>query len=246
MMLAEAVELRAAVVPLNPQNEAEAAPVMQRNSDPFARVDASVLARANLTDKQLTAADAQENSLRAILGASLSDLGHFGGDAWRVYLTPSSTIRRRSSGILPCRASPRIWASAPFTPGIIRKQSGDFRRHSQQNPDSAPLRGMLGMSYFAIDKYADAVKTFSPLGTPRHAGLRRRLRMGRFSGSNRRVEASIRGSVAVRKRQSASDTLLLVGQLWIEIGDYDRAVATLHRALQSNPSSQSSLLRRPG
>jgi tetratricopeptide (TPR) repeat protein len=47
-------------------------------------------------------------------------------------------------------------------------------------------------------------------------------------------------ATVLRKFESArtlpSDTQLLVGQLWTEIGDYQRAVATLHQALQQNPS----------
>jgi Flp pilus assembly protein TadD len=38
------------------------------------------------------------------------------------------------------------------------------------------------------------------------------------------------------KGDRSSDTLMLVGQEWIEIGDYPHAVATLHRALQLSPS----------
>jgi tetratricopeptide (TPR) repeat protein len=35
--------------------------------------------------------------------------------------------------------------------------------------------------------------------------------------------------------QLSNDALLLVGQLWTEIGDYARAIAVLNRALQSDP-----------
>jgi tetratricopeptide (TPR) repeat protein len=38
------------------------------------------------------------------------------------------------------------------------------------------------------------------------------------------------------KGSLSPETLLLVGQLWIEIGDYARSVAALHRALQADAS----------
>ena len=53
----------AAIVPLNKQSENEAAPLLPASTDPFARVDASVMARANLTEKQRAAAESQENEL---------------------------------------------------------------------------------------------------------------------------------------------------------------------------------------
>jgi hypothetical protein len=64
----------AGIVPLNPKSEAQAAPLLPADTDPFARVDASVVARANLTEEQRAAADLQEDRLRAALGLSFNDL----------------------------------------------------------------------------------------------------------------------------------------------------------------------------
>jgi tetratricopeptide (TPR) repeat protein len=225
----------AAVVPLNAQSEAEAAPVVQGSSDPFARVDATVLARANLTDKQRTAADTQEKNLRLILGASLSDLGT--SEAMRGEFASALTHYQQAEHWDPAvpGLNKNLGVSA-FKIGNYPEAVRGLSAALQQNPESAPLRGMLGMSYFATDKYADAAKTFASLGT---RGMQDSAVGYAWAASLARTGDLKQASevlVEYDKANLPDSTLLLVGQLWIEIGDYERAVTTLQRALQANPS----------
>ncbi len=71
MALAGGAGSAAAIVPLSSQNETDAAPLLPGATDPFARVDASVVARSNLTERQRAEADSQENRLRSVLGIEL-------------------------------------------------------------------------------------------------------------------------------------------------------------------------------
>jgi tetratricopeptide (TPR) repeat protein len=95
---------------------------------------------------------------------------------------------------------------------------------------------MLGMAYFASEKYAEAVKTFGPLGI---AGMQDGTVGYAWAASLARLGNVKEASDVLGQYESgnlSNDSLLLVGQLWTEIGDYGRAVATLHRVSQADPS----------
>jgi tetratricopeptide (TPR) repeat protein len=224
----------AAIVPLNPKNEVQAAPLLPADTDPFARVDASVAAHANLNEKQRAAADSQENRLRSVLGLSFNDLA------------TSEAVRGEYLAALGHYQEAERWD--PQVPGLAKNLGlsafrtdnypeaiRGFSRALQENPGQAPVRAMLGMAYFGSDKYADAVKTFTPLGpqgmqdaTVGYAWAVSLARVGDFKQAAKVLDE-------YAKAERPKDTLLLIGQLWIEIGDYGRSVNVLHRALQVDP-----------
>lgn len=236
MALAGGVGSAAAIVPLNPKSETEAAPLLTENTDPFARVDASVIARANLTETQQAAADAQESRLRSVLGLSFNDLA------------TSEAMGKQYSVALGHYQEAERWDSA--IPGLAKNLGlSAFRinnypeairgltRAVAENPADAPVRAMLGMAYFGAEKYADAAATFSPLGirgmqdaTVGYAWAAALARTGDLKKA-----AEVLGEFE-KEHHADNEGLLLIGQLWIEIGDYGRAVDTLHSALQSDPA----------
>lgn len=235
MALAGGAGNAAAIVPLNPQNEEEAAPMALGSSDPFARVDAAVVARANLTEAQRAAADAQENRLRSVLGLGFNDLA------------TSEAVRRDYAGALGHYQEAERWD--PAIPGLAKNLGqAAFRlnnyaeairalsRAVAEKPADNPVRAMLGMSYFGTEQYSDVVKTVSPLGTP---GMQDSSVGYAWAASLFRL-SDLKGASGVleefEKANRSSDALLLAGQLWIDIGDYGRAVDTFHSALQSDPA----------
>jgi Flp pilus assembly protein TadD len=95
---------------------------------------------------------------------------------------------------------------------------------------------MLGISYFATDQYADAARTFAPLDK---AGMQDAEVGYAWAASLTHIGDMKQATQVLSGFESqprSDDTLLLIGQLWTEIGDFARATATLERALQSNPS----------
>ena len=234
MVLAGGAGSAAAIVPLTRQTENEATPLLP-NTDPFAHIDASALAHSNLTEQQRALADAQEKTLRAVLGLSFNDLA------------TSEAVRGEFSSALNHYQEAERWDGS--TPGLARNLGmcafkvanypEAVRGLSQalaEKPDAASVRAMLGMSYFALDKYADAAKTFAPLG---ERGMQDPAVGYAWAASLARTGDLKQASAVLAEFENnnlPSDTLLLVGQLWIEIGDYDRAVAVLRRTLQSNAS----------
>ncbi len=235
MALAGGAGSAAAIVPLSPKNEMQAAPLVRGAVDPFARLDASVLAQANLSEKQRSEADAQETQLRAVLGLSFNDLA------------TSEAVRHEYLAALGHYQEAERWD--PSIPGLTKNLGlAAFRSNNypeatralalalQQNPQDAPLRANLGMAYFAIERFAEAEKTFTPLGT---AGMQDSTVGYAWAASAART-GNLKSAAAVlnqfEQTRLPNETLLLVGQLWIEIGDYSHAVDTLDRLAASNPS----------
>jgi tetratricopeptide (TPR) repeat protein len=236
MALAGGVGSAGAIVPLNPKSENEAAPLLPENTDPFARVDASVMARVNLTDEQRAAAEAQENRLRSILGLGFNDLA------------TSEAVRKEYSVALGHYQEAEHWDAD--IPGLAKNlglsafRSNNYleairglSRSLAEKPADIPVRAMLGMAYFGAEKFSDAVATFTPLGlkgmqdsTVGYAWAASLARTGDLKKASEVLEAF------EKENHSSGDGALLTGQLWIEMGDYARAVDVLHRALQSEPS----------
>jgi len=236
MALAGGAGSAAAIVPLNPKTESEAAPLLPQETDPFARVDAAVMAHANLTEPQRAAADAEENRLRSVLGLSFNDLA------------TSEAVRKEYLAALGHYQEAERWD--PDIPGLAKNLGlSAFRinnypeairglaRAVAEQPTDAPARAMLGVAYFGAEKYADADNTFSPLGlrgmqdsTVGYAWAASLVHAGELKRA-----AEVLAEFE-KENHAAGDGLLLVGQLWIDIGDYAHAVDTLHRALQLDAS----------
>jgi len=225
----------AAIVPLSPQSEEQAAPATLGSSDPFARVDAAVVARANLTDAQRAAADAQENHLRSVLGLGFNDLA------------TSEAVRKDYAAALGHYQEAERWD--PAIPGLAKNLGqAAFRlnnypeairalsRAVTENPANNPVRAMLGVAYFGSEQYSEVVKTVSPLGTPgmQDASVGYAWAASLFHLSDLKAATGVLDEF--EKANQSSEALLLTGQLWIDIGDYARAVNTFHSALHSDPT----------
>jgi tetratricopeptide (TPR) repeat protein len=235
MVLSEGAGSMAAMVPLDKRQESQAAPLVLGGGDPFAQVDASAMAHANLTDSQRAVAKTQEDALRLILGQSFSDLA------------TSEAIQRNYAVALTHYQEAEHWnpsisdisrnlGQCAFRVGNYPETIRGLSRAVEEQPAQIPLRAMLGMAYFASDKYADAANTFAPLGI---AGMRDSAVGYAWAASlaklgNAKEAADVLGQF--ESGNLSNDTLLLVGQLWTEIADYDRAVATLRHALRADPS----------
>ena len=235
MALSEGAGSMAAMVPLDKRQESQEAPLVSGGGDPFAQVDASVMARANLTDSQRAVAKTQEDDLRLILAQSFSDLATseaiqsnyavaFANYQEAEHWNPSISDISRNLG------------QCAFHAGNYPEAIRGLSRALKEQPNAVPLRAMLGMAYFATEKYGDAATTFYPLGP---AGMQDSTVGYAWAASlDRTGDLKDATEVLIRYESGAlsNDALLLVGQLWTDIGDYGRAVATLHRALQADPS----------
>lgn len=225
----------AGLVPLDKQRESQAASLGQRSADEFAPVDASVLAKANLTEEQRATVKTQEDALRLILAQSFADLAtaeaiqHDYATALTHYQDAehwNPAIPDLAKNLGQCAFRVQNY------PEAIRGLSSALK----DQPESLPLRAMLGMAYFATEKYGDAATTFYPLG---FAGMKDSTVGYAWAASLAKTGDLKDASQVLEQYQSgnrSNDTLLQVGQLWTEIGDYHRATDTFHQVLENNPS----------
>lgn len=226
----------AAMVPLDKQQENQETSDPVENADPFARVDASVAAHANLSAAQMSAANAQENNLRVMLGQSFSDLA------------TSEAVRGEYELALVHYQEAAHWNDA--TPDLA-KNLGQcaFRvknypvaadwlaRYVRENGNASPaIHAMLGMSYFATDQYANAANAFSQLGPQGMEDSTVGYMWANALAKTGDTKKSSEILTHYEKGNLSNDTQLLVGELWIEDGDYARAVDTFHRISQADPS----------
>jgi tetratricopeptide (TPR) repeat protein len=235
IVLAGGAASAAAVVPLSPQQETQAAPLLQANTDPIAKVDPAAIAATNLTSEQRAAVEAQENELRAVLGLAFNDLG------------TSEAIRGEYPRALGYYQQAERWDSTlagleknlgqcAFRAGDYSEAIRGLSKALKEKPDAAALRAQLGMSYFATNQYAQAAQTFVPLGTRgMHDGETGYAWAASLAHTGDMKNASEK-LTAFESQERPEETLLLIGQLWTEIGDYARATSTLQRALASNPT----------
>jgi tetratricopeptide (TPR) repeat protein len=225
----------AAVVAL--LNRAEDAPVaaVSGTSDPTLPVDPAIVARAGLTEETRKAAEAEETRLRAILGASFSDLA------------TSEAIRRDYSVALTHYQEAERWNAA--VPGLLHSLGvAAFRSQNYQecvralgkvladNSSDTAARAMLGSAYFAVENYREAARTIAPLGdramhdgTLGYAWAYSLSRLGDVKQATQILQE-------YEKSELSSEAILLVGQLWTDMADYSRAVQSFRRALERDPS----------
>src|SRR5216683_3967995 len=225
----------AGVVPLSRQQENQSAPLPQTSTDLVARVDPAAISASNLTSEQRAAVEAEENELRAVLGLAFNDLG------------TSEAIRGEYPRALGYYQQAERWDGT--LPGLEKNlgqcafRAGDYpeairglSKALKEKPDAAALRAQLGMSYFATNQYAQAAQTFVPLGTRgMHDGETGYAWAASLAHTGDMKNAS-EVLTAFESAERPEETLLLIGQLWTEIGDYARATSTLQRALASDPS----------
>lgn len=226
----------AAVVALLDREDEQKVVTSDQPVDPSAPLDSSVLLHSGLPEEKRKAAEKEENQLRTILGASFNDLA------------TSEAIRRNYSSALTHYQDAERWS--PAIPGLLRNLGvAAFRVQNYpeairalssslaENPSDAPVRAMLGSAYFASDDYVNVVKTISPL---RERAMRDPAVGYAWAASLARLGDLKQATQVLQEYEKSDlslDAMLLVGQLWADMTDYARAVATFRRALDRDPSS---------
>jgi tetratricopeptide (TPR) repeat protein len=223
----------AAVVPLDKQQENQAAPISKVSADATARVD--VAGNANLDAEQRATATKEEDLLRPILGQSYSDLA-----------TAEAIQHNYSTALTHYEAAEQWDPDIPDLEKNLGQAAYKVENYPEaihglslavkQDPDTMPLRAMLGMAYYQTQKYGDAATAFYPLGEAGmhdsnvgYAWAYSLARTGDFKDATQVLEIYQSGSLS-------NEGLLIVGQLWTDIGDFDRAIATLRQILASDPT----------
>jgi tetratricopeptide (TPR) repeat protein len=225
----------AAVVELLNRQQDRPAAVPSGPVDPTQPVDPAILERSGLSEEAKKTAAAEEVRLRAIIGASFSDLA------------TSEAIRRDYPAALAHYLEAERWD--PAVPSLLRNLGvAAFRAQNYEecarglskvlasNSSDAVARAMLGSAYFALENYREAAGVIAPLGeramhdaTLGYAWAASLSRLGELTQATQILQE-------YEKIALTPDAILLVGQLWTDMADYSRAVQSFHRALERDPS----------
>jgi tetratricopeptide (TPR) repeat protein len=224
----------AAVVALLDKQQDQPLEQSSGDVDPTAPVSAETLNRAGLSEEKRKAAATDESNLRLVLASSFSDLA------------TSEAIRKDYAAALAHYQDAEKWNSS--APGLLRNLGvAAFRIQNYQecvralsevvsaNPSDSASRAMLGSAYYALDNYREAVRTIAPLGDRAvhdtalgYAWAASLVRLGELVPATKILEE-------YEKADLSLDSIMLVGQLWLDMADYAHAVAAFHRALDRDP-----------
>jgi tetratricopeptide (TPR) repeat protein len=227
LMAAGGTASAAAVMPLRRKEEKQSAQPARDSDDPLARI--------KLTPEQLTAAEAREKMLRSVLALAFNDLATSEAVEGEYALALGNYQRAEQWDT----ALPGLEKNLGMCAYRVKDYAEVVRALSRAlplQPDSSALRAMLGASYFAMDQYAEAAQTFAPLG-PRamrdsEIGYAWAASLTHIGDLQKATEVL----TAFEAEPRSNETLLIIGQLWTEIGDFARAISTLQRALESDPA----------
>ena len=202
--------------------------------------DNSAAAGSNVNHLELTAAQEkqlaeEDEQLSHMLGAAFNDLGTaearqksyeqaLGNFKEAEKWQPETVGLMRNLGMAATRVG--------SYPDAVRGLS----KAVETNPGDRVARAMLGVSYFMTDSFDNAAKTFAPLGEAVMADpgvaypwAESLAKMGDFKQATEVLDH-------LQPQQLPADTLILIGQTWSEIGDYQRALSSYHRALEQKPT----------
>jgi tetratricopeptide (TPR) repeat protein len=216
----------AAVVPLTREQAEHSAP-------PTANDDA--FAAPHPTPEQLDLARQREAALTPVIAQAFNDLG------------TSLAVRKNYAEALESYRQAEKWD--PNLPGLDTNlgtcafKVNDFVTAARtlapgvdQGEASPALRAMLGISYFSTDHYAEAARTFAPMGregmTDGETGYAWAASLAHLGDMKEATQVLS----AYEEQPRNDEEMLLVGQLWTEIGDFTRAIASLEKALNQNPT----------
>jgi tetratricopeptide (TPR) repeat protein len=179
-------------------------------------------------------ASADEKQLYQLLAGALNDLG-----------TSEARQEQFSLALAHFHEAER-WHSD--TPGLMRNigvaaaSTSDYKECIRAlgpvlkaSPSDTVVRSLLGTALFSTNSYAEAERTLSPLGAQayRQPGV-----AYAWAASLVRINhyPQAQGILTQLELQPLpSDLYILVAQAWSQMGNYPRAVATCHKALEVNP-----------
>ena len=189
---------------------------------------------AKPTKRESEQIDRLQVELRTLLASALNDLGT--ADARQQQYALALAHFHEAAG----------WN--PDLPGLLRNTgiaAGRLGDHLEciralrpvvaENPEDNVARAMLGTALFATHSYADAAQMFTPLGD---SALQ--LHELAYSWAASLVHINRYGDAAtlltkLEQQTLSAETLMLVAQLWSQMGNYEHTVEVCHRALQLDP-----------
>jgi tetratricopeptide (TPR) repeat protein len=220
----------AAVISLRPAKEAKMA-----GADETAALDSATLtANPKLTPAQREALKQRETQLRTILALAYNDLGTSQAVQGN-YAAAAGLYRKGEDWDSTLPGLEKNLGQSEFREGAFEAAVSPLTQALLQQPESHGLRAMLGISFFNLNRFAEAARTFAPLGRP---GMQDSEVGYAWAASLARTGDDVKAAevlTAFAAQQHPAEVQILIGQLWTAIGDYAKAVATMQQVLAADP-----------
>ena len=203
--------------------------------DPAAAPSTSVVKSAHLTPAQLQRGKTEERRLRQILGTSYNDLG-----------AAEARQGKYLQALVHFHEAERWNAS---TPGLMRNiglaagKVGDnveaaraLKIVVKHDPKDRVSQSVLAISLFAAERYAEAAQVFGSLGD---AAVTDPNMAYAWAFSLAHTSQPKRATAILEKltsRQLPPELLVSAGEVYNNLGDYERALTCFRTALQQDPS----------
>lgn len=200
--------------------------------DPAAQFDPWL--PASPTAQQRQSAQSQVRELSKILASALNDLG-----------TAEARQEKFDLALAHFHEAEQWHAD---TPGLMRnigmaamrvpnypEAARALRPVLATDPHDQVARSLLGTALYSTHSFAEAARVFAPLGD---SALREPELAYAWADSLIKTTQFPQATVLLDKLEKQSlpaETLVLIAQAWSQMGNYPRAVASCHRALQLNP-----------
>jgi tetratricopeptide (TPR) repeat protein len=109
---------------------------------------------------------------------------------------------------------------------------------AQQEPGDKIIPPMLAMALFSSGQYADAVKAFDQIGEVAYSDPRVACAWASSLAHTNKPDKAVAILARLTQKPPSPDVLLLVGQVYAEMGNQQQALADFQKASRDNPTLQ--------
>ena len=191
----------------------------------------------HLTAQQKTDIQSAEQRLGLLLGNAYNDLGT--SDARQKKYAVALSYFQQAERWNP--AIPHLMRNigfAAFRANDYAESARALKVVAQQEPGDKMVPPMLAMALFSSGQYADAVAAFDRLGDMPYSDPRVACAWASSLAHTNQPDKAVAILDRVALKPPSPDTLLLVGQVYSEMGNQQQALATFQKASQENPTLQ--------
>jgi tetratricopeptide (TPR) repeat protein len=190
-----------------------------------------------LTAQEKADLKSTEQKLSVLLGNAFNDLGT--SEARQKQYAAALTYFQQAEKWNP--AVPHLMRNigfAAFRASEYPESARALKVAIQQEPGDKMIPPMLAMALFSSDQYADAAKAFDQVGDVAYSDPRVAYAWATSLARTNQPDKANAILARMSQQQLSPDALLLVGQVYGDLGKQQQAIATYQKAIQQNPSLQ--------
>jgi len=190
-----------------------------------------------LTAQEKADLKSTEQKLNVLLGNAYNDLGT--SEARQKQYAAALTYFQQAEKWNP--AVPHLMRNigfAAFRASEYPESARALKVAIQQEPGDKMIPPMLAMALFSSDQYADAAKAFDQVGDVAYSDPRVAYAWATSLARTNQPDKANAILARMSQQQLSPDALLLVGQVYSDLGKQQQAIATYQKAIQQNPSLQ--------